>query len=166
MKKFITIILALCLAWVSANAQIDSRGFGFRGLYGFEVSYQHYYYNPHFMEVDLGLDMVGDNGFKATGTYNWVVSNPMFGYWGEWLVYMGPGVSVGYVYDSKSTHDYDTPGFMMAFVAQFGIEFRPWQHFGISVDMRPMFGYHFRTNGFYRAGMNGFIPSLGFRYLF
>lgn len=164
MKKLI-IVAIIAIAFASASsAQVKS--VGIRGGYGVELSYQQWFGYPHFLEVDLGMDIVGDDGFKVTGTYNWVVGNPQYTYGGAWDIYMGPGVSLGYVYDTKGSPNSDASSAMAAFVVQFGIEYYPAAHFGISADIRPMIGYHFGSNDIYRAGLYGFIPSLALRYEF
>ena len=164
-RMIIAAVLALAFAW-TASAQVKS--VGVRGGYGLEASIQQWfgYSSPQFVEVDLGMDLLQDHGFKLTGTYNWIVSNPSIAGSGAWDLYMGPGVSLGYVYDTPGTRNDDRPSLMAAFVVQFGMEFYLFQHFGVSVDVRPMIGYHFGAHDLYRGGLYGFIPSLALRYEF
>lgn len=158
------IAVVLLLTSLSASAQV--RAVGLRAGYGAEVSYQHSFAYPNFMELDLGLDFAGAQGFKLTGTYNWVVANPSWTTEGEWSIYLGPGASVGYVYDNRHSPHSDKAEFMVAFVVQFGIEYCVWHHLALSLDTRPLIGYHFGSGDFYRAGLRGFIPSLAVRYMF
>lgn len=162
MKKFIIVMIVACTFAGTAFSQ--TKAIGVRGGFGAEASYQHWMGWPQFMEVDLGLDLVGGQGFKLTGTYNWIIAEPAITYNGTWDVYMGPGVSLGYVYDTKSSDCLASA--MAAFVVQFGLEYLPWRHFCISADVRPMIGYHFGTKDIYRGGLMGFIPSLALRYEF
>ena len=159
MKKTILILL---LAGLGLVAAAQPRAIGLRGGYGLELSYQHALDWPHFVEVDLGLDLVGDNGFRATATYNIVVAQPDWTSVGEWTWYVGPGASLGYVSELGT----DRVNVMAAAVVQVGCEYSPTEHLGLSLDMRPMFGFHFGTGKFYSGGMLGLIPTLGVRFKF
>ena len=156
MKK---ILITLLLAGLGLCAAAQPRAIGLRAGYGLELSYQHALDWPNFVEVDLGLDLAGNNGFRATATYNIIVAEPSWGL-GEWAWYVGPGASFGYVYEK------DRADMMLAFVAQVGCEYSPTEHLGISLDMRPMFGFHFGTGKFYSGGLLGFVPTLGVRFKF
>lgn len=157
MKKTILILL---LAGLGLCAAAQPRAIGLRGLYGLEFSYQHTLDDPHFIEVDLGFDLVGQHGFRATATYNIVVGEPDWTSVGEWSLYIGPGASIGFV-DQR-----DNQNMMVAAVLQFGLEYSPTEHIGISADLRPMFGYHF-SDRFYADGLlYGFLPTLGVRFKF
>ncbi len=155
--------LTLLLLGLGLTVAAQPRSFGLRAGSVMEVSYQHCFGTPHFAEVDLGMDMVGDHGLRATATYNWIFAEPAWGYRGEWAWYAGPGVSLGYVYE---VHGPEKAEVMMAFVGQVGCEFTPWNHLTLSADLRPMIGFHFGTGKFYRGGLVGLVPSLGVRYKF
>lgn len=159
MKKTILILL---LAGLGLCAAAQPRAIGLRGGYGLELSYQHALDWPHFVEVDLGLDLAGNQGFRATATYNIVVAEPDWTSIGDWAFYVGPGVSAGYVYETGTNRS----DVMLAAVAQLGCEYSPTEHLGISLDLRPMFGFHFGTGKFYTGGLLGFIPTLGIRFKF
>lgn len=162
-KRFILIILlALGLA-ATASAQYP-RAFGLRGGYTLEASYQHFLGDPHFLEVDLGLDLVGQRGFRLAGTYNLVLARPSWA-GGDWTWYLGPGVVAGYVYHHK---DAEHAGVAVAACAQLGVEYAPFKHLGISLDIRPMYGWHFKEKQAYMAGGIGYmlIPNLAIRFLF
>lgn len=160
-KRIIVLILALGLC-AAASAQ-GSRAFGLRGGYGLEASYQHSFSSPHFLEVDLGVDFVGQRGFRATGVYDFVLGQPSLTGAGEWSFYLGPGVSVGYVYNTDAVD----PSFMVAGCLMLGVEWLLWDHLGISVDFRPMYGWDFAGKRAYKGGlMYGLIPSLGIRFVF
>lgn len=163
MKKFLLTVILLFSAMLAYS---QTRSFGLRSGYGAEVSYQHCFSYPHFVEVDLGLDMTGANGFKLTGTYNWIVATPYWTSGGEWSIYLGPGASLGYVYNSMDTAKNNKANLMTSFVLQLGVECCIWEHLALSVDIRPMLGFHFGTGTIYKAGMYGFIPALALRYKF
>lgn len=156
MKKTILILL---LAGLGLCAAAQPRAIGLRAGYGLELSYQHALDWPHFVEFDLGLDL--QQGVRGTATYNIVVAEPNWG-GGDWAWYVGPGASAGYVYETGT----DRMDVMLAAVAQLGCEYSPTEHLGLSLDLRPMFGYHFGTGKFYSGGMLGFIPTLGVRFKF
>ena len=158
MKKTILILL---LAGLGLCTAAQPRAIGLRGGYGLELSYQHALDWPHFVEADLGLDLAGNKGFRTTVTYNIVIAEPSWG-GGDWLWYVGPGVGMGYLYENKT----DRMDVMLAGVVQFGCEYSPTEHLGLSADLRPMFGYHFGTGKFYQGGLLGFIPTLGIRFKF
>lgn len=163
MKKF---LLTVVLLFSTMLAFSQTRAVGFRAGYGAELSYQHSFSYPHFLEVDLGMDMAGANGFKFTGTYNWIVATPFWTSGGEWNIYLGPGASLGYVYNSKNTANNHKANLMTSVVLQVGIEYCIWEHLALSADIRPMLGFHFGTGTIYKAGMYGFIPALALRYKF
>lgn len=161
-KRLILIILMALGFAATASAQYP-RAFGIRGGYGLEVSYQHFLGDPHFLEVDLGLDLVGERGFKVTGSYDFVIARPNITRGGDWSIYLGPGLSAGYVYNK----DAEDASFMVAGCLVLGMEFAPWRHFGISLDFRPMYGWDFGGKKPYLGGLySGLIPSLGVRFLF
>ena len=161
-KRLIIILLALfSLSVCLSNAQ--PRSVGLRGLYGFDVSYQHYLPEPAFLQVDLGVDSAGQSGYKVMGTYNWVIARPSWATKGEWTWYCGPGATMGYVVDDVGG---DGLGFMVGFVAMLGLEYALPNHLAFSVDVDPQFGYHAGDDSFYHAGLMGLIPSLAIRYKF
>ena len=166
MKRFLIMAVAILSLSVSGFAQ-DSRSFGFRLGYPEErITYQHFMGDPHFLEVDLGVDMVKERGFKATSTFNWVIAQPSWA-GGDWTWYLGPGTSVGYVYNHPEMQEgNDSPAVMVAVAFQVGCEFAPARHFAISADICPMYGYHFGTKCWYKAGLYGLIPSISVKYLF
>ena len=149
---------------VAAHAQYP-RAFGVRGGYGLEASYQHCVGDPHFIEVDVGLDLVGQRGFRLTGIMDFVLWRPYMGRVGTWSLYAGPGVSTGYVYNSM---DAPEPSFVVAACVQLGLEFAPWTHFAMAADLRPMYGWDFSSKtSYFRGGFwYGLIPSLSLKYLF
>ena len=157
MKKM---LLTLLLAGLGLCAAAQPRAIGLRAGYGLELSYQHTLDWPHFLEIDMGLDLAGDHGFRMAATYNIIVAEPDWTSVGTWAWYVGPGASFGYLYEK------DRSDVMLAFVAQAGCEYSPTPHLGLSLDMRPMFGYHFGTGKFYSGGLLGFVPTLGVRFKF
>lgn len=129
-------------------------------------------------------------GFKAGATYNFVWATPAWTSKGSWALYAGPGLALGYVED-KFGYEIDDKmlafynnGFMMSLVVQVGISYTFDFPLQLSIDLRPHFGFHvpsreFREpggnelvihenvkTGFYDAGLFGFIPTIGVRYVF
>lgn len=162
-RFFLVILLALGFA-VAAHAQYP-RAFGVRGGYGFEASYQHFVSDPHFLEVDLGYDMRGQGGFRLTGLYNLVIARPSWGSISYWTWYLGFGGSMGFLYNDVYS-DVSKRGFMIAGCADLGVECCLWDHLGISLDIRPTYGYHFGEKSAYGKKLMWLIPALGVRYVF
>ncbi len=175
MKKIILIAaLAFGVAF-AASAQPRAVGgrFGYSGL---EASYQHYLGGENFIEAELGLDYIGLIGVKGTALYNFMIAQPAWTARGEWGLYAGPGLSLGYVGDRVSWNTrnhvsywgYDN-GFMMAVTGQIGLEYTFWFPLQLSVDIRPYIGVHIHGHGgeaFYNNGLYGFAPCLSVRYRF
>lgn len=161
MKKFI-LIVAAALAFASV-ACAQPRAVGVRFGYGYEAQYQHYLGNITFLDVTTGLDAAGDNGIKATGTFNWELFSPSWGGNGTWLWYAGPGATIGYVNCGTKGND---PGFMIGLVAQVGCEYTFNFPMSIAADLRPVIGYHAGDDRFYRAGMMGLLPTFSVKYRF
>lgn len=162
MKKFIVSTVILLALGVCAFAQPRSAGLRF-GFTSTEFQYQHFFGYTSFLEVDLGVDRVGDDGFKASATYNWEFAHPSWSF-GAWTWYMGPGATIGYVC-AKTKMD-PTPGFMIGGSLQLGCECEFDFPIAISADVRPQFGYQFREGTFYDAGLLGLIPTLSVKYKF
>lgn len=158
-KLYITLIALLALA---AAAAAQPRAVGLRlpafGAFGSEFSYEHYIGpNDMFVEVDLGVQRY--TGFQATGTVNWELWHPVLTDRGDWTVYAGPGMTLGFVeYNDK--HNVD---FMIGLTAQIGLEYQFWFPLALSADIRPIFGF---SHGYYKYGNYGFIPSISARYYF
>lgn len=193
MKKTAIITLIFILSALGTAAQPRALG-GRIGATGFDISYQHTFGKKNFLQTDASLDFGyagnGAPGFKATALYNFTIARPAWTQRGSWAMYTGPGISLGYVQDrvmykdgSYRYHPLDY-GFMLAFAAQFGLEYTFWFPLQISVDIRPYFGMHvndgisrrvdditdqvvFKSKtGWYNNGWYGFIPTLSFRYRF
>lgn len=170
MKKLVILLAAFLGFGIAVSAQpkaVGARLEGF-GALGFEASYEHYFGNPNFLEVDAGLDMTGDNvGFKATGTYNFVFAQPIWTPRGSWSWYAGPGFTLGAVsWESDDRSDnHDKTKAMFGFVGQVGLEYTFWFPLQISADIRPIIGII--DDDFYSDGFaNGFIPTISVRYSF
>lgn len=191
MKKFL-MIAALALG-VSAAAMAQPRAIGGRlGATGLEASYEHTLGGSNFVEVNAGLDYFYGVGAKAAATYNFMVAQPNWTDRGEWGVYVGPGLTTGWVGDTVKykyneggvTYNYTDwgRGFMFGLAAQVGLEYTFWFPLQLSVDIRPYIGMHIwngeihndgsvkvnteKKIGFYETGLYGFIPTLSVRYRF
>lgn len=159
MKRLYILLIAL-LAF-AATAAAQPRAVGLRlpgfGVFGSEFSYEHYIGDSNFLEVDLGVQRY--TGFQATGTLNWELWNPDFTDRGNWTVYAGPGLAMGFVEYNRKHH----VDFMIGITAQIGLEYQFWFPLALSVDIRPIVG---ACHGYYKYGNYGFIPNISARYYF
>lgn len=189
------LLIALAVAaGICGTMSAQPKAIGARiGGTGFDISYEHLIKSADFVEVNAGVDFGymgnGNPGFKATGIYNFTFARPAWTNKGEWGLYAGPGFSLGYVNDhvtyKKDNYKYYgyANGFMMALVAQVGLEYTFWFPLQLSVDLRPMFGLHINDGyryigngmkvktdgsnvGYYNGGWLGFAPTLSVRYRF
>ena len=163
MKKII-LIAALALGFaVAATAENPiekkfggkTRALGLRGGYGFELSYQHSL-GENFVEADLGL--WGFNTLNAVATYNWMLAQPQWTSRGDWGFYAGPGVAVGFDFNSA------TAGLNVGAVGQIGLEYTFWFPLQLSIDIRPQLGVHIGNGDLFHV--SGFYPTLAARYRF
>lgn len=163
MKKII-LIAALALGFaVAATAENPiekkfggkTRALGLRGGYGFELSYQHSL-GENFVEADLGL--WGFNTLNAVATYNWMLAQPQWTSRGDWGFYAGPGVAVGFDFNSA------TAGVNVGAVGQIGLEYTFWFPLQLSIDIRPQLGVHIGNGDLFHV--SGFYPTLAARYRF
>ena len=143
MKKTLLIVIALLglsLAAVAQPKAIGVRG-GLLGLnFNGEISYEQWsslFDNDYdFIEVDLGV--FGSNGFKATALYNFTLAQPEFTDRGEWGLYLGPGVAVGYGTGINKNDEKKSAPFL-GLTAQLGLEYTFWFPLQLSADFRPSF---------------------------
>lgn len=137
---------------------------GVRFGYGYDVTLQTCPFNTtsSYLETAMGVDIVGDGGFRLAATYNWPIATSSWTSTGTWTWYLGPGVATGYLCGHKD----GKIDLMFAAVIQLTLEWQIANHFAVSADVRPMYGYHFGDGGFYKGGLYGLLPSLGLKYLF
>ena len=150
MKK--TLILIAAILGFSAVAVAQPKAIGLRGgPFEQELSYEHWYTvfdnDYDFVEVELGV--FGGNGFKGTAMYNFTFAQPEFTDRGEWGLYAGPGVLLGYgsyktVEPDGSLKNHARPFFGAA--AQLGLEYTFWFPLQLSVDFRPAFLVPMKVN--------------------
>lgn len=177
MKKTIITLIALTIFGVLAVAQ--PRAIGVRGgVPGFnsslDVSYEHYMSGSNFLEFNGGLDYGRHDqpGFKATGIYNFMIAEPSWTSQGEWGIYAGPGVFVGYADDQIDNSVVGHKlGIMAGIAAQVGLEYTFWFPLQLSVDIRPYAGLHIYDLdgikiGKYENGRLGLYPTVTARYRF
>ena len=164
MKKSLLIVVALLGLSFAAAAQ--PKAIGLRGgLFGLsfygEISYQHWYTlfdnDYDFLEANLG---VIKNGFKATAMYNLTLAQPEMTDRGEWAVYAGPGVTVGYGTAWSESHQENRTSAFAGLAAQVGLEYTFWFPLQLSVDFRPNFLLPVRFN------QNWYGLALSARYAF
>lgn len=161
MRKTLLILAAVLGFSVAASAQTRALGARF-GAGPLEVSYQHWFGDPNFLEVTVGLDFIGGNSFRATGTYNWMLCEPDWTDRGNWGVYAGPGFTLGSASFKNGDGTYRTSA-MFGVVGQVGLEYTFWFPLQLSLDVRPVvFGY---SEGFYSNPL-GLVPTLSARYAF
>ena len=161
MKKITIIVTALLLGAFAAVAQ--PKAIGLRGgPFEQEISYEHWltlFDNDYdFLEAELGV--FGGNGFKATAMYNFTLAFPEFTDRGEWGLYAGPGVVVGYGTGVNKEGEAVAAPFVGA-AAQLGMEYTFWFPLQLSVDFRPTFMLPALMN---RTNWYGF--ALSARYAF
>ena len=197
MKRLLLTIIAATLA-VCSYAQ--PRAVGIRsGASGLEADYQHELNIDQFLEGSIGTDFGYDNGrvksgFKVTGIYNFVWATPAWTDYGSWALYAGPGLTLGYVNDE--THfmkedginldiRFNNYGFMLGLCGQVGLEYTFEFPLQLSVDLRPIIGFHVNEKytyvnpadptikysykskaGFYNNGLLSLGPSISVRYCF
>ena len=178
MKKSVAILSALLLFAGIASAQ--PRAIGVRGGWGYEFSFQYTFVDYQFLEVDLGaLCGAADYpiGFRTTGTYNFIFSEPTWTTRGDWAWYAGVGATVGIYHQGRQFVENDWVDvnynyFMTGLVPQFGLEYTFWFPLQLSLDIRPTIGgligkKDAPKNGFYLDGITfGWIPALAVRYKF
>ena len=150
MKKVFILVAAVLGFAVAAVAQ--PKAIGLRGgPFEQELSYEHWFTifdnDYDFAEFELGV--FGGNGFKATGMYNFTFAMPEFTDRGEWGLYAGPGLMVGYgsyktVEPDGAIKNHARPFFGAA--AQLGLEYTFWFPLQLSVDFRPAFLVPMKVN--------------------
>ena len=143
MKKTLLIVIALLglsLAAVAQPKAIGVRGGLLGPHFNGEISYEQWsslFDNDYdFVELDLGV--FGGNGFKATALYNFTLAQPEFTDRGEWGLYLGPGVAVGYGTGINKNDEKKSAPFL-GLAAQLGVEYTFWFPLQVSVDFRPGF---------------------------
>lgn len=176
MRKFI--IAAALIFGVAIAASAQPKAVGGRMGYGFEASYQHYIQGDDFAEVTAGVYGVTAPRFLTTASYNFILAQPDWTSRGEWSIFAGPGLSIGYGRDiSTVVVNYEGVGniekpvyansFSIAAMGQAGIEYTFWFPLQLSVDLRPQLGVAIGDGvRFYRDGILGFVPCLSARYMF
>ena len=190
MKRFLTTLCVFIGIAVIASAQPRSAGIRI-GATGLDADYTHALSKKQFLEGSLGLDF-GPNskaGFKVTAIHNFIWARPAWTEKGSWALYAGPGASIGWVNDlcvhkeGNERFGYQDGGFMLALVAQVGLEYNFDIPLQIALDARPYIGLHLNdgniydninevkhsygsTVGFYDNGLMGFFPTLSVRYRF
>ena len=142
MKRFLLVVAAMLVMATAALAQ--PKAIGIRGgLFGLsvngEISYEHWYTifdnDYDFLEGEIGV--IGGSGFKATGLYNFTLAQPD---WtdGEWALYAGPGVTVGYgPYTDPNDPKSVSGSPFVGVVCQLGLEYTFPFPLQLSVDFRP-----------------------------
>lgn len=164
LHKFLMMTVLACS--VSFGVRAQSRSVGVRFMASeFDLSYQGTVdYSSNFYQVDMGYDMLNKWGIKTTATYNFVLDNPTWTEKGEWAIYFGPGIAAGFVHDYADVFkSFTKPHFMVGLATQVGMEYTPVSFLSVSLDIRPIFGFHFGTDYIYKAGLMGFIPALGLK---
>ena len=190
MRKF---LLTFILATITVFTYAQPRSSGIRiGASGFELDYLYSFQKNQFLEggfgIDFGYNANGQYGIKAAATYNFIWARPAWTEKGSWILYAGPGATMGYVNDDvhfmaddgvNLAIRFQNNGFMLGLCAQVGVEYSFWFPLQLALDLRPVIGMHVNKGysyadtfkyppkvGFYDNGLMGFIPSLSIRYRF
>ena len=153
--KKIILIAAMALGFV-VTAAAQPRAVGIRGGYGVEATYQHTLNETNFIEANLGLN--GFDALNVAATYNWMLAQPQWTSRGDWGFYAGPGVAVGFDFNSA------TAGVNVGAVGQIGLEYTFWFPLQLSIDIRPQLGVHIGNGDLFHV--SGFYPTLAARYRF
>lgn len=165
---------------VSGALYSQPKSVGIRMGYDIRAVYQHNINGSYFIEAGAGTSVSG--GFN-TG----VMFNGYFHSFGNsaarFNLYWSAGFTTGYMYDwfpvdlfdgynfTCRTEEWDC-GFMLGAVPGIGLECDFSFPLQLSVDIRPVIGFHvgeFEGNSFanfYGNGLYGFIPSISVRYRF
>jgi hypothetical protein len=153
MKK--SFILVIALLGLSLTAVAQPKAIGLRGgPFEQEISYEHWFTvfdnDYDFLEGELGV--YGGNGFKATAMYNFTFAQPALTDRGEWGLYAGPGVMLGYgswktkeIRENVETTKSGSSPFLGA-AFQLGMEYTFWFPLQLSVDFRPAFLIPMKVN--------------------
>ena len=184
MKNLLTTIAIICVTVITVSAQ--SRSFGFRVGYNFELSLQHPLANSGMLEFDVGATpfifqkgvMYNEDGtpvdlhytygrVQAILVYDWIMDIlPSF----YWYVGAAAGVSWGYGEFFDSPH-YDKNGKQVTYRklglplgVQLGLEYEFKAPINIGIDWRPMINVFGLSQGDYTSYLYSF--SLGVRYRF
>lgn len=111
MKKLL-LTIAILLTGLTLSAQPKS--FGVRVGTGLFMSYQQTLGGKNFLELDAGVNGVGDySGWRFVGTYNFNIVRAQVGA-GHFDVYAGPGINMGL---------YDNAKFVFGLNAQAGVSY-------------------------------------------
>ena len=156
MNKFI-LIAALVLG-VAFAAAAQPKAIGLRWGMNTEISYQHNLGGANFVEANLGTFLAGKPSFDISSTYNFMIAQPAWTSRGDWGIYAGPGLALGF--NSWETH--------FAIQGQVGLEYTFWFPLQLAVDLKPQFGFEVRNRytDFFFDGLYGFAPSFSVRYRF
>ena len=150
-----TIIAAIA---ISAFAAAQPRAIGLRLGPVAELSYQHTLpISDSFIDATIGLDYIGQPGFKGTATWNFIVGDPAWSVRGQWAAYAGAGLSIGYVNDQVNYSFIDDVnkvvidrrineiGVMAGIALQAGIEYTFWFPLQLALEYRPTLGIYFNN---------------------
>jgi hypothetical protein len=129
-----------------------------------EISYQHSF-DADFIQVDLGFlprMITNSNSLNIAATYNFMLLQPQWTDRGEWGIYAGPGVALGF--DMRA----QTAGVNIAAAGLVGLEYRFWFPLQLSIEWRPQLGGHIGDwgNGDCHPFHCNLCPALGIRYTF
>ena len=178
MKKII-LIAAMALGFVvtavAANPLDKATGalektFGGKarsiGIRNTEISYQHSFDN-NFVQVDFGFlpsMITNSHSLNIAATYNFMLLQPQWTDRGEWGIYAGPGVALGFDMGFRA----QTAGVNIAAVGLVGLEYRFWFPLQLSIEWRPQLGIHIGDwgNGICHPIHCNLCPALGVRYSF
>ena len=141
------------------------------GIRNTEISYQHSF-DADFVQVDLGFlpgmiingHPLNSHSLNIAATYNFMLLQPQWTDRGEWGIYAGPGVALGFDMGFSAK----TAGVNIAVAGLVGLEYRFWFPLQLSIEWRPQLGVHIGDwgNGFCHPLHCSLYPALGIRYAF
>ena len=155
-KKKLLVLAAA--AMISALATAQPRSIGGRFGYGAELTYQHTV-GKNFVELDWGYNYARGN--NVTAKYDFVIAKPQWTPKGLWEFYAGPGLFVG--------SDFKDKPFIFGISAQVGLAYTFEFPLQLSIDIMPTGGFYRNDSSdvtFNKAGLFGFVPTIGVRYCF
>lgn len=168
MKKIILFAAAMLLslsAFADENAQKGPRAIGGQLGYGAEITYQHAIQERQFVEANLGLNYMFGYGIRAS--YNWILVQPQWTDYGNWALYAGPGVGIGFGHGLSRYINNVNFGVM----AILGVEFDFPFPLKLSAELHPGISLGVGDGNETKKILNigsffGFVPTIGVKYRF
>ena len=165
MKK-ITLILALVMG-IAISLEAQPRAIGARLGGNAEFSYQHQL-GSNMIDATVGVGYFGWMNVTATAVYDWVFPIKSWSHAGAWNWYAGPGIGVGYLFNTTGygRNLYSGNSYIPVILnvgGQIGVEYQFNFPLTLSVDYRPMFNVLGFGSGYWG---DFYGAAIGVRYRF